>query len=100
MSLLFSVDHDQTSLQEYNIGWNYPTGAFDKYADDGISFRYTYSKSFRKNGLFKWQGGLQYLRFKKSSYTDQYQMSSGLNGPNVSVVNEERGYIANGGFNE
>ena len=98
MSLLFSVDHDQTSLQEFNIGWNYPTGQFDKYADDGISFRYTYSKSFKKNGLFKWQGGLQYLRFRRSSYNDEFQMSSGYNGPNVDVVNQEEGYILNGGF--
>ena len=98
LSILYSVEHDQSSSKEFNIGWNYPTGVFDKYADDGISFRYTYSKSFKKNGLFKWQGGLQYLRFRRSSYNDEFQMSSGFNGPNVDVVNQEQGYIVNGGF--
>ena len=96
-SLLLSTENNGTGMIEVDIGRNYPTGIFDKYTDDGTSFRFSYSKSFRNNHLFKWQAGFQYISFRTDRYTDQFSMDSGNAGPPVDVTNSEDGYIGNAG---
>ena len=98
ISIVFSNSNDGTGLIEVDIGRNYPTGVFDKYTNDGTSLRFSYSKSFKGNHLFKWQAGFQYISFRKDHYTDQFSMDSGEEGPPVDVINSENGYIGNAGF--
>ena len=46
----FSYTSDKAELIEISFGTNKPTGEFgDRYADDGFSFRVSYSKSFENN---------------------------------------------------
>ena len=45
LSILFSSSNDGTGMMEVDIGRNYPTGIFDKYAEDGTYLRLSYSKS-------------------------------------------------------
>jgi len=97
ISTLFSNSNDGTGMIEVDIGRNYPTGVFDKYTDDGTSLKFSYSKSFKDNHLFKWQAGFQYISFRTDRYTDQFLMNSGLEGPPVNVTNSEDGYIGNAG---
>ena len=98
VSILFSSSNDGTGIMEVDIGRNYPTGVFDKYAEDGTSLRLSYSKSFKNNHLFKWQAGFQYISFRKHRYTDEFSMISGNEGPPVDVTNSEDGYIGNAGL--
>ena len=98
ISIIFPSSNDGTGMIEVDIGRNYPTGIFDKYTDDGTSLRFSYSKSFKDNYLFKWQAGFQYISFRTDRYTDQFVMGSGNEGPPVNVTNSEDGYIGNAGF--
>ena len=99
--IFFSFSHttDKAELIEISFGKNRPTGEFgDRYADDGFSFRVSYSKSFENNGLFKYQYSGQYIHFGTSYYTDQFLMESGLYGPNVNVRNREQAFLFSAGL--
>ena len=98
ISFSFSQIEKRAQLIEIDIGSNYPTGLFDKYAGSGVSFRLAYSKSFENNGLFKWQVGGQYISFRRDYYQDNFSMDSGNEGPSVDVTNSEQAYMINGGL--
>ena len=98
ISLIFPQFENKAQLIELDLGSNYPTGLYDKYADSGISLRFAYSKSFRNNGLFKWQAGVQYINFRSDYWTDEFQLENTPNGPDVSINNYEQGFVFNGGF--
>jgi len=95
----FSYTSDKAELLEISFGTNRPTGDFgDRYADDGFSFRASYSKSFENNGLFKYQFGGQYIHFSTNYDTDQFTMNSGAQGPLVNVRNREQAYLFSTGL--
>ena len=99
--IFFSFSHttNKAELIEISFGKNRPTGEFgDRYADDGFSFRVSYSKSFENNGLFKYQYSGQYIHFGTNYYTDQFLMESGLYGPNVNVRNREQAFLFSAGL--
>ena len=94
----FSYTSDKAELMEISFGRNYPTGDFgDRYADDGFSFKVSYSKSFENNGLFKYQFAGQYIHFGSSYYQDQLLLQSGFNGPTLDVRNREQALLFSGG---
>lgn len=99
----YSLNVDPSSYHEIDLGRNYPTGLYDKYADAGFSARYSFSRAFkRKNtlreGLFKWQVGIQYIHFRSEKWTDEVQGTSGNSLMNVDIRNYEQGFVFNGGF--
>ena len=92
----YSLSVDPSSYHEIDLGRNYPTGLYDKYADAGFSARYSFSRAFkRKNtlreGLFKWQVGVQYIHFRSDYWTDEYMGASGNPLNDVEIKN----YLAN-----
>ena len=99
----YSLSVDPSSYGEIDLGRNYPTGLYDKYADAGFSARYSFSRAFkRKNtlreGLFKWQVGIQYIHFRSDYWTDEVQGTSGNALYNIEIKNYEQGFVFNGGF--
>jgi len=98
IAFLFPQFENKSQIIEIDVGSNYPTGLYDKYAGSGVSFRLAYSKSFKNNGLFKWQFGGQYISFRKDYYQDNFSMDSGNDGPSVDVTNSEQAYMINGGL--
>ena len=96
-SQLGQIYKNQDEIIEIGIGHNRPTGVYDKYAEPGFSARFSYSKAFNNNGLFKWQVGAQYILFENNFYNDNFEMSSGFSGPSVDVNNSEQSYIFNTG---
>ena len=88
---------NQSEILEIDFGQNNPTGLYNKYASPGFSARIAYSKSFKKNGLLKWQAGAQYISFRSDYWNDNVQ---GENTPlwNVDINNYEQGFIINGGL--
>ena len=102
-SFVYCLDVSPHSYHEIDFGRNYPTALYDKYADDGFSIRYSFSRAFeRKNtlreGLFKWQVGVQYISFRSDYWTDEVQGTSGNALMNVEINNYEQGFVFNGGF--
>ena len=97
-SLIFPQFENKAQLIEIDVGSNYPTGLYDKYADSGVSFRLAYSKSFKNNGLFKWQAGAQYIGFRSDWWSDSFQGTSGNALMDVDIRNYEQGFVFNGGF--
>ena len=100
---LFSFDVSPDSYHEVDFGRNYPTALYDKYADDGFSYRYSFSRAFeRKNtlreGLFKWQIGVQYISFRSNYWYDYFELEGVSQGPSIQITNSEQGYVVNGGF--
>ena len=100
-SLCFDIAPD--SYHEIDFGRNYPTALYDKYTDDGFSVRYSFSRAFKRNntlreGLFKWQVGVQYIHFRSDHWIDEITLDNTENGPNVDITNYEQGFVFNGGF--
>ena len=89
--------YDDYGDLEIDIGYNYPTGDFDKYAANGISFRCNYSHPINGSKYLKWQTGAQYINFERNHYIDNFTMDSGFSGPSVNVLNSEQVFIVNGG---
>lgn len=89
---------NQSEILEIDFGQNNPTGLYDKYASPGFSARIAYSKSFKKNGLLKWQAGAQYISFRSDYWSDSVQGASGNSLFNVNVNNYEQGFVFNGGL--
>ena len=103
ISFSYSLNANPDSYNEIAIGTNYPTALYDKYADQGFSFRFTHSRAFeRKNdlteGLFKWQVGLQYISFRSYTWYDNFELENTPTGPSIQITNSEQGYVLNGGF--
>ena len=102
ISTLFSISVDPNRYNEITFGRNYPTAIYDKYSDDGFSFKFVHSRAFdRKNdlreGLFRWQLGLQYISFRSNRWYDYFELGGGQ-GPSIEITNSEQGYVFNGGF--
>ena len=55
LSITFSQNLSNTQAEqiEVDFGWNYPTGQFDKYADDGYSIRFSFAKQINNSDFFK-----------------------------------------------
>lgn len=93
-----SIPSNNSELIEISFGKNRPTGEFgDRYANDGFSFKVSYSNAFKKNNALKYQISGQYIHFGTRYYQDQLVTQSGLNGPNLDVRNREQAYLFSGG---
>ena len=98
--IFISISHttDKAELIEIGFGRNHPTGVFeDRYADDGFSFRLSYSKSFENYGLLKYQYSGQYIHFGTNYYTDYFTLEGSV-GPSVTVRNREQAFLFSAGL--
>ena len=64
--VLFSFNYAQ--YFEVDIGYNRSNGAFEKYTDDGLSLRATYSNNIKSSKFFRWQGSFQYISFYNDNF--------------------------------
>lgn len=83
---------------EIDIGYNRANGEFDKYNDDGLSIRFTYSKNFKNSNFLRWQASFQYISFYSDTWADCLSLGSGDCGPSIDVTNSENGYTIQGGL--
>ena len=86
---------------EIDLGYNRSNGALDKYTDDGISIRLSYSNNIKDSNFFRWQGSFQFISFYSDK--DQSCIPIGVGedqecGPTIDITNTERGYTVQGGL--
>ncbi len=97
-SLIAKPSEDGMPILEVTIGKNYPTGSYDKYADNGFSARFSYSRQFINNEYFRWQVGFQYIHFDSDKSTTSFLLENGDQGPTIDLTRRERGLLINAGM--
>ena len=83
---------------EVDLGYNYVTGNFDNYNDNGLSIRVSYTSSIQSLEYFRWQASFQYINFRNDYYSEVYSNESGTNSFYFDLTNSQDAYILQGGL--